>query len=136
VSIDGDLTMSENSNFTARKLTTIRGTLSRPSSATLEAPLISVDSTNTDNVEKVLIERGGRYGEFKDHAVISQSLKEVMGKSVNWKILEPYQKEALEMIAHKIARILNGDATYVDSWVDICGYSKLVESRLSSSETK
>ena len=35
-------------------------------------------------------------------------------------------REALEMIVHKIARIVNGDPNYIDNWIDICGYSKLV----------
>jgi len=37
------------------------------------------------------------------------------------------KKEALEMTAHKIGRILNGDAEYKDSWHDIIGYIRLVE---------
>ena len=31
------------------------------------------------------------------------------------------------MILHKLARILNGDPNYVDSWHDIAGYAILVE---------
>jgi hypothetical protein len=42
------------------------------------------------------------------------------------------QREALDMIAHKIGRILNGDPNYADSWVDIAGYAKLVADRLES----
>jgi len=34
------------------------------------------------------------------------------------------------MVVHKIARILNGDPNYDDSWVDISGYTKLVADRL------
>jgi len=37
------------------------------------------------------------------------------------------KKEALEMTAHKIGRILNGDAEYKDSWLNIIGYIRLVE---------
>lgn len=48
----------------------------------------------------------------------------------NWELLQPFQVEALEMIAHKIGRILNGDPNYDDSWVDIAGYAKLVADRL------
>jgi hypothetical protein len=40
------------------------------------------------------------------------------------------QIEALDMICHKIGRILNGDPNYADSWVDIAGYAKLVADRL------
>jgi hypothetical protein len=39
-------------------------------------------------------------------------------------------REALEMVAHKIGRILNGDPKYHDSWHDIIGYTKLVADRL------
>ncbi len=41
------------------------------------------------------------------------------------------QTEALEMICHKIARIINGDSDYADSWVDIAGYATLVANRLN-----
>ena len=40
------------------------------------------------------------------------------------------QAEALEMIVHKIARIINGDADYSDSWRDIAGYAMLISDRL------
>ena len=78
------------------------------------------------NIDIILAERGTHYGAFATHALITQSLKDVMKKTPNWDILSPSQKEALEMTAHKIGRILNGDPNYDDSWVDIGGYTKLV----------
>ncbi len=36
------------------------------------------------------------------------------------------------MIFHKIARIINGDPNYADSWVDIAGYATLVANRLEN----
>jgi hypothetical protein len=48
--------------------------------------------------------------------------------------LEDDQAEALEMIANKIARILNGDPDYADSWTDIAGYATLVAERLNGRE--
>ena len=86
------------------------------------------------NVIDTLTERGERYGKFKDHARISQSLKQEMEAQFNWCNLAPDQKEALEMIAHKIARILNGDPCYADSWHDIAGYATLVADRLNGTE--
>ena len=44
------------------------------------------------------------------------------------------QQESLDMICHKIARIVNGDPDYADSWVDIAGYAKLVADRLQGVE--
>ena len=49
----------------------------------------------------------------------------------NWSKLAPDQRESLEMVAHKIGRILNGDPDYHDSWRDIVGYAKLVADRLA-----
>lgn len=89
-------------------------------------------------IDATLAERGSRYGEFPTHAQITQTLKDVMrgdypGASVtNWLVMSPDMREALEMIAHKIGRILNGDPNYHDSWHDIVGYAKLVADRLAN----
>lgn len=83
------------------------------------------------NVDQTLAERGTRYGDFAGHAKITQGLKKVFIESPKWNALADDQKEALEMVAHKIGRILNGDPDYADSWHDIAGYSKLVEDRLT-----
>jgi hypothetical protein len=82
----------------------------------------------------ILAERGKRYGKFADHAKITQDLKDVMHACPKWAALTPSQKEALEMVAHKIGRILNGDPNYDDSWVDVAGYSKLVADELQGVE--
>lgn len=83
------------------------------------------------SVEKTLQERGARYGDFTDHAYIAQSIQDVMRSSVtNWDTLNPVKKQALTVIADKIARILSGDPNYADNWHDIQGYAKLVEDRL------
>lgn len=83
------------------------------------------------DVNETLNERGKRYGDFLHHAHISQYLKGAMRDCPKWVQLHSDQQEALEMIAHKIARILNGDPHYSDSWHDIAGYSRLVEERLN-----
>lgn len=84
------------------------------------------------SVEKILEERGNRYGVFSEHARITQNIKRAMYDSPKFADLADDQVEALEMIAHKIGRILNGDPNYADSWVDIAGYSKLVADRLET----
>lgn len=84
----------------------------------------------TDSIEQTLQERGNRYGEFKSHAWITQGIKHTMQASPKWLDLQDDQMEALDMIAHKIGRILNGDPDYIDSWHDIIGYARLVEQRL------
>lgn len=81
-------------------------------------------------IETILAERGSRYGTLMQHGTVVQDLKAVLHTSPKWAVLEPDQKEALDMIAHKIGRIVCGDPTYIDTWTDIVGYARLVEKRL------
>lgn len=83
------------------------------------------------SVDSILAERGGRYGPFAGHALITQTLKDEMRCTDGWNRLNRSQCEALEMIAHKIGRILNGDPNYADSWVDIGGYAELIVKQLN-----
>jgi hypothetical protein len=86
------------------------------------------------DVDETLNQRGATYGKFKDLATISRAIKDVMQYTDGWERLECDQAEALEIVALKIARILNGDPNYSDSWVDIAGYAKLVADRLEGVE--
>lgn len=79
------------------------------------------------NIDDTLKERGSRYGAFSTHAEVTQNLKSVMQCHPKWESLGAHHKEALDMIQHKIGRILNGDPDYADNWHDIIGYAKLVE---------
>jgi hypothetical protein len=85
-------------------------------------------------IEGTLAERGERYGLFEHQARITQDLKCAMRRAQNWPKLADDMKESLDLIASKIARILNGDPNYVDSWHDISGYATLIEKRLTSKE--
>lgn len=87
-------------------------------------------SYTAQTLAEILEERGARYGDFKTHASITQKLKLQMVAAPGWFCLTASQKESLEMIAHKIGRILNGDPNYSDSWHDIAGYAKLVADEL------
>ena len=92
--------------------------------------------SSTTNINEMLDGRASRYGTFESHARISQDLKAVMHERSGWDNLKPDQREALEMIQHKVARILNGDPTYADNWIDIAGYATLVVNRLEKEENR
>lgn len=81
-------------------------------------------------IYEILQERGDRYGTFEANATTAQALKKVLHMNENWHHLAYDQREALDMICHKMARIMNGDPNYVDSWDDIAGYATLVANRL------
>ena len=82
------------------------------------------------DINTTLAERGKRYGDFAGHAGVTQRIKAAIISAPRYARLTPSQREALEMIAHKIGRILNGDPNYPDSWHDIAGYATLVEQEL------
>lgn len=98
------------------------------------------------SIENTLAERGNRYGDFTDHADLAQGIQFRMQKFClkadneagfiePWKDrLNNVQRQALTVIADKIARILSGDPNYADNWHDIQGYAKLVEDRLPKAE--
>jgi hypothetical protein len=72
------------------------------------------------------------YGKFKDGAALMQSIKRELAAHAakHGKTFADDQWEALEMIVHKIGRIVNGDPDVTDHWVDIAGYATLIAERL------
>jgi len=81
-------------------------------------------------LDNILAERGETHGYFKSVAKTSQELKQVMRSTPNWDRLSADQKESLEMNASKVARILNGNYMWHDSWFDLAGYATLVANTL------
>ena len=86
------------------------------------------------DINKTLDERKSTYGHYPAQARISQDIKMVMRDTKTWEELSSDKQEALDMIAHKIARILNGNPDCADNWHDISGYSTLVERELLKGE--
>lgn len=82
------------------------------------------------DINEVLTERGKRYGDFESHATITQAIKYNIRQGESFTRMEDNMVEALDMIAHKIGRIVNGDPRYADSWADIAGYAQLVANHL------
>lgn len=114
--------------------------------AAFEKELDEVTGTNTppfnwnsmlntepqDSTVEVLTERAKNYGKFSGIGQLTQTFKSIMREAPSWPNMQPDQKESLEMIVHKLARILNGNPDYADSWVDIAGYARLVADRLET----
>ena len=85
-----------------------------------------------DPVDVTLDARALDYGKFIEGAEVMQMLKRVVQAALNNrdKVLAHDQAEAMDMIIHKIGRIVNGNPDVVDHWLDIAGYAKLVADRL------
>ena len=84
------------------------------------------------SVDALVDERAEKYGKFESLAEVSQRFKDSLHYFLitRNKYLAPDQQEAMELIFHKFARIINGDADYVDNWKDIAGYATLIADRL------
>lgn len=78
----------------------------------------------------MLTARESTHGDFNDHARITQNLKRAMQIETTYSKLADTQREALEMIQHKIGRILAGNPNYEDHWRDIAGYAIITADRL------
>jgi hypothetical protein len=83
-------------------------------------------------VDQVLDSRAVEYGTFADGAALMQSIKRTLSAHAqkHGRTFADDQWEALEMVVHKMARIVNGNPDNVDSWTDIAGYAMLVADRL------
>jgi len=88
------------------------------------------------DINETLKERGRQYGNFAEQAKINQAIKKAMADSPNYRLLCNDKREALDMIASKIGRILNGDPEHKDSWDDIAGYALLVADTLKPEQLR
>lgn len=77
-------------------------------------------------IKETLAARENKYGQYQMVSQISQDIKKVIKNSRNYPLMPAYMVESLDLIANKLARILNGDPLYDDSWRDISGYCTLV----------
>ena len=104
----------------------------REQSAAGSAPLEIEMFDFPDQVDETLDARAVEYGKFIEGAEVMQMLKRVVLNALNNrdKTLAHDQAEAMDMIIHKIGRIVNGNPDVVDHWLDIAGYAKLVADRL------
>ena len=84
-----------------------------------------------DSTDELLNDRGKTHGDFSEHARITQELKEKVREEPGWIKLTDCQCEAIDMIFHKIGRILAGNPNHRDHWDDIAGYARLISGRLN-----
>ena len=76
-------------------------------------------------LNEILAERGKSYGSYNDKTEFVQTVKDIMRVQPSWQHMHDGGREALDMIATKIGRLLHGDPNHEDSWVDIAGYANL-----------
>lgn len=85
--------------------------------------------SDISEVAVILTERGSKYGSFTRLSVYEQLLKDAIRNHPQWEQLRPFEKTAIEMILHKVARLVNGGggSNHLDTVIDIQGYAKLIQ---------
>lgn len=91
-----------------------------------------------NNIQTITDERGKRYGDFGalcvTSAQIKQTVRDALLENETFQKLDGVKKcvveEYLDMVATKLARIVTGDPTYDDNFLDIEGYSKITRERI------
>ncbi len=81
----------------------------------------------TDKTDALLTERNSTHGDFALNADFSQRFKRLIREAPGYSALHPVHREALDVIALKISRILSGCPYEPDHWADIAGYARLAE---------
>jgi hypothetical protein len=88
----------------------------------------------TEDVQSTLSTRQNSHGDFRENGRIMQQLKIAARTGHNWKTMEHHKQEAIDMILHKIGRILSGNSDHADHWHDIAGYATLCENIILTGE--
>lgn len=97
-------------------------------------PLLGDEGVETEaEVDEILNARAKNYGKFIEGAEIMQMTKRLVHNYIEQRgtAMAFDQLEAIDMIIHKLGRIINGNPDHLDNWVDIAGYATLVVDRLN-----
>lgn len=73
----------------------------------------------------LLQERAKTHGDYRMTAQTAQKLKLLVERSPMYGVMNSVQRESLDMIMVKLARIMCGDPHEPDHWLDISGYAQL-----------
>ncbi len=97
-----------------------------PTPEPTSSPTLALD------VSDILDTRHRQHGTFEELSMTTTAIKGALRDSPNYSggKLAPDQRESLDMIAYKMARVAHGDPHLVEHWDDIAGYATLVSDRL------
>lgn len=114
----------------------VHATLDKASVGRMIGDALDGAETVPSDIRATLAERGSRYGDFTQLAMISQSIKANLRTGVSYTQIPIWQQEAIEMVVVKLARMVCGDPAYRDNFEDIQGYCQLVLDRLPKGDAK
>ncbi len=93
-------------------------------------PMLTVLKTAIEEPARPEQVRGETHGDYDRMSQVIQEIKGALRDGPKWDSMSCAQREALELIATKIGRIVCGDPNHPDHWADIAGYANLVHDRI------
>ena len=78
------------------------------------------------DVEEILGKRDGTHGQYKETAKTAQELKAIFRSKDDWQYLLPIERESVDLICTKLARLIHGGGDKTDTVRDIEGYARLM----------
>jgi len=85
----------------------------------------------TQDTNALLLDRAKSHGDFRVQFAIDQSLKNICREYMGPNTHTAVQVTVIEMICHKLSRVLCGDPGFADHWDDIAGYAKLASKEIA-----
>ena len=80
----------------------------------------------TKEINDLTSEKAKTHGDFDLSSLFVRRVYTEIANSPNFHNLTPPQERGLRMIVEKLSRILYGDSQFLDHWIDIEGYAKLI----------
>ncbi len=77
--------------------------------------------------DRILEVRGQAYGPYRKMSKTAQDLKQRFRIEEDWQYLLPHEKESIDLICTKLARLLHGNSDKTDTLNDIAGYAELAK---------
>jgi hypothetical protein len=91
---------------------------------------------NHGNIQELISKRAETHGSWPMTAHVAQAIKAAIHNTPNWETMSSSEREGLDMIAQKLARILTGDHMADEHWEDIIGYTEMIRRELSKDNIK
>jgi hypothetical protein len=88
----------------------------------------------SNEVDKVLEERGENYGSYNIHSIVSEGMMQNLSLASNFGSLPAHLEHTFRLIVDKMTRAANGNWKHRDNLVDIIGYATLSLKELDDSE--
>ncbi len=93
----------------------------------------NIMGTNEGTVEATLKQRGKVYGDYKDVVATRSYIMKVLSDHYSKVNDQPMPADIQLMFSDVVLKLVRAASSpqYEDSWLDLCGYSKLIQEVLS-----